>query len=169
MKLLTAAAAGCVLIAATLAWLFWPAAKPIPGADRVRQYSSSARACMLTGSGGVGPTGSLAAAAWAGLQGASNATRAMASYLPVPDPATGATARPYLASLVQRQCNVIVAVGPAQVAAASSDAARFRQVRFIVVTSAPPRSGVVRVSPAPAAQVPSAVQAAVSVALDGRH
>lgn len=167
VRLLAAAAAACAIAIAALVWLLSQAPKAIPGANRVRQYSSAARACMLTGSGGVEATGSLAAAAWAGLQGASNATRAMASYLPVPDPATAATARPYLASLVQRQCTVIVAVGPAQVAAASSAAASFRQVHFIVVTSGSTSSRVTRVAPAPAAQVPSAVQAAVSAALNG--
>jgi basic membrane lipoprotein Med (substrate-binding protein (PBP1-ABC) superfamily) len=156
----------CLCVAAVVTTvLAWPSAPVAPGADRVRQYADT-RACLLTGSAGVSDP--LASAVWAGMQGASSSTRAMVSYLPVPAGTTDATALPYVASLVQRQCGVIVAVGPAQVAAATSGAARFRQVRFIVVTGADKASSkVIRISPAPAAQVHSAVQAAVSTALNG--
>ncbi len=123
---------------------------------------------MLTGADGV--TGSVAAAAWAGMQGASSSSRAMVSYLPVTGPGGELAAEPYLASLVQRQCSVIVAVGPAQVAAATAQAGRYRQVHFIVVAAGPAgssSSGVVRIAAAPAARVHSAVQAAVSAAVNG--
>jgi basic membrane lipoprotein Med (substrate-binding protein (PBP1-ABC) superfamily) len=166
-QVLTAAAAAFVIAGGLLTWQFWPSAQRIPGAERVRQYTN-VRACMLTGADGVAD--SVAAAAWAGMQGASASSRAMVSYLPVTGPGGKATALPYLASLVQRQCGVIVAVGPAQVAAATSQAARYRQVHFIVVTQGqpgPPTSGVVRIAAAPAAQVHSAVQAAVSAAVNG--
>jgi hypothetical protein len=53
---------------------------------------------MLTGPDGV--ANSVAAAAWAGLQSASSSSKTMVSYLPVPGPATKATAVPYVASLV---------------------------------------------------------------------
>lgn len=164
-RLFAVAAIACLSFAAVVAtWLAWPSNPSAAGADRVRQYSNT-RACLLTSSSGVNDP--LASAVWAGMQGASGSTRAMVSYLPVPADATEATASPYVASLVQRQCGVIVAVGPAQVAAATADAARFGQVRFIVVTGHSVNSGVIRVSPAPAAQVHSAVQAAVSGALNG--
>jgi basic membrane lipoprotein Med (substrate-binding protein (PBP1-ABC) superfamily) len=166
-RLIAAAATACVIAAGLLIWMLWPARPAIPGADRVRQYTN-ARACLLTGATGVADP--VAAAAWAGLQGASADSRAMVSYLPVPSPATKATAVPYLASLVQRQCGVIVAVGPAQVAAATSQAPRYRQVHFIVIAQGqggPPASAVVRIAPAPAAEVHSAVQAAVSAAVNG--
>jgi len=125
---------------------------------------------MLTGADGV--SGPVAAAAWAGMQGASGASKAMVSYLPVPGQATKATAVPYLASLVQRQCSVIVAVGPAQVAAATAQAARYRRVRFIVISPGqgqvgPAASGVVQIASGPTAQVHQAVQAAVSAAVNG--
>jgi basic membrane lipoprotein Med (substrate-binding protein (PBP1-ABC) superfamily) len=164
-RLFAVAAVACLSAAAVVAtWLAWPSHPAAAGADRVRQYSN-ARACLLTGSTGVSDP--LASAVWAGMQGASSSTRAMVSYLPAPANATEATASPYVASLVQRQCGVIVAVGPAQVAAATASAARFRQVRFIVVTDRSVNSDAVRVSPAPATQVHSAVQAAVSGALNG--
>ncbi len=158
------AATACVaLIAVGAVWLAWPSGPAVPGADRVRHYDDDARACLLTGSTGLADP--LAAAAWAGLRSASDATSALVSYLPVPAPATPKNARPYLASLVQRQCGVIVAVGPAQVAAASSAAARFGQVRFIVVAASTTGTAITRVAPAPVAQVHVAVQAAVSAAL----
>jgi len=149
-------------LAGLLAWLVWPAPPAIPGADRVRQYLN-VRACLLTGSDGI--AGKPAAAAWAGLEDASASTRAMVSYLSVPGAATRTAALPYLAGLVQRQCSVIVAVGDAQVAAVAADASKFRQVRFVVVTSAAAGPGVTRISAAPAAQVRGAVQAAVTTAL----
>ncbi len=163
-QLLTTIAAAFILTAGLLTWIFWPSAQRIPGAERVRQYTD-VRACLLTGADGV--AGSVAAAAWAGMQGASSQSRAMVSYLPVTGPGSAAAAVPYLASLVQRQCTVIVAVGTAQVAAARSQASRYRRVRFIVVTQGPAGTGVVRVSAAPAARVPAAVQAAVSAAIHG--
>lgn len=163
-RLITAAAAICVAVAGLAVWLAWPSAPSIPGAERVRQYTN-VRACMLTGPDGV--SNLVAAAAWAGMQSASMSSRAMVSYLPVPAPATRAAAVPYLASLVQRQCTVIVAVGRAQVAAATSQAARYSHVHFIVITQGPASSGVVRVPSAPSAQVHAAVQAAVSAAING--
>jgi basic membrane lipoprotein Med (substrate-binding protein (PBP1-ABC) superfamily) len=166
-QVLTVTAAAFVIAAGLLTWLFWPSAQRIPGAERVRQYSN-VRACMLTGADGV--ANSVAAAAWAGMQGASSSSRAMISYLPVARPGGEAAAEPYLASLVQRQCGVIVAVGPAQVAAATSQADRYRQIHFIVISagpSGPSTSRVVRIAAAPTAQVHAAVQAAVSAAVNG--
>jgi basic membrane lipoprotein Med (substrate-binding protein (PBP1-ABC) superfamily) len=164
---LIAAAAALVITAGLLTWLFWPANPPIPGAERVRQYTN-VRACMLTGADGVAD--SVAAAAWAGMQGASSSSRAMVSYLPVAGTGGEPAAVPYLASLVQRECRVIVAVGRAQVAAATAQADRYHQVHFIVVATGPAGpsdSAVVRIAAAPAAQVHSAVQAAVRAAVNG--
>lgn len=169
-RLVSAATAIFLVAAGLLVWLFWPSKPAIPGAERVRQYTS-VRACMLTGADGV--TDSEAGAAWAGMQGASSSSRAMVSYLPVPQPGGKAAAVPYLASLVQRQCAVIVAVGQAQAAAATSEAARYRDVRFIVIArgrvgaAGRATSGVIRISAGPAAQVRSAVEAAVSAAVNG--
>lgn len=169
-RLVALAAVVCVLAVAPFIWLFWPSKPAIPGAERVRQYTN-VRACLLTGADGV--AGAEAAAAWAGMQGASSSSLAMVSYLPVPPPGGETAAVPYLASLVQRQCAVIVAVGQAQAVAATSEAARYRGVRFIVIArgragaAGPATSGVIRISAGPAAQVRSAVEAAVSAAVNG--
>lgn len=163
-RLLTAVAGVGGVAVALLVWSLWPSAPSAPGAERVRQYSD-VRACLLTGPDGV--AGPVAAAAWAGMRGASASSRAMVSYLPVPGPASTRAAVPYLASLVQRQCSVIVAVGRPQVAAAASQAARYGRVRFIVITPGRAGPGVVLVPSTPAARVHAAVQAAVSAAVNG--
>jgi hypothetical protein len=158
-----AAAAATVLVAVGLiAWLAWPSTPAVPGASRVRQYSD-VRACLLTGSAGI--ANSQAANAWAGLQAVSLATKAMVSYQPAVGPPTAAATIPYLASLAQRQCRVIVAVGHGPVAAVGADAARFTQIRFVVVAGHASGPNVTAVSPAPAAQLRAAIRAAVSAAV----
>jgi hypothetical protein len=162
---LAATVAALALLAAALTtWLLWPSGSHVPGADRVRQYID-VKSCLLTGAGGV--AAGQAAAAWAGMQDASLATRTMVSYQPVTGPATAPAALPYLASLAQRQCKVIVAVGAGPVAAVGADAARFDRIRFVVVAAAAHRESrpnVTAVSPAPPAQVRAAIRVAVSTA-----
>ena len=48
-------------------------------------------------------------------------------------PQTTAGALPVLSSLIQRNCNVIIAVGTPQVMAVRQDAARYPAVRFVTV------------------------------------
>jgi hypothetical protein len=156
----TAGGVGAV-IAALMVWLAWPSPPGVPGADRVRQYLAFS-ACLLTGARGI--SGGDAAAAWSGLQQASLATRAMVSYLPVFGPATRATAAPYLASLAQRHCRVIVAVGPAQVSAVAASSAQFRDIQFIVVAGRASGANVRHVAGHSAVTIRAAVSAAVSVA-----
>src|SRR5947207_14130382 len=101
-----------VVLAVVVGWLVWPDSKEPP--PRARPYLNYT-ACLLTDAQGLaGPT---ASRAWAGLQDASLATHARVQYLPVAGEPTVGNAMPYLASLLQRQCAVVVAVGPAQVAA----------------------------------------------------
>jgi len=122
-----AAIAGCAVVAGLLTWAFSGSNGPAP---RARQYLAFT-ACLLTDSSGL--AGAQAAQAWAGMQSASLATHAKVEYLPVSGGSTEANAQPYLASLVERQCGVVVAVGAAQVAAVAADAGRFASVRFAVV------------------------------------
>ena len=157
------AAATLALLAAVIGWLAWPSgpATPgasAPGASRVRQYLN-VRACLLTGPDGVarGP----ASLAWASMESASGATRAMVSYLSAP---AGASAAPYLASLAQRQCGVIVAVGHPQAAAVAADAVRFRRVQFVVIAGRAAGGNVTQVQPASAPAIRSAISQAISAA-----
>lgn len=99
-------------------------------APRARQYSAS-DACLLTDSHGV--TGSQAALVWAGMEDASLATHTKVSSLPVFGPETVANAVPYVNTLVQRHCDVVLAVGDTQTAAVEQVAAMNPKVRFVVV------------------------------------
>lgn len=120
----------CVLAAVLLVVLLPSGGTPPAGTGRARQYLAF-DACLLTD--GHGLAGAQAAQAWAGMQAASLATHAKVEYLPVAGAQTTGAALPYLASLVQRHCNVVVAVGSAPVSAVTADAARFKSVRFAVV------------------------------------
>jgi basic membrane lipoprotein Med (substrate-binding protein (PBP1-ABC) superfamily) len=123
---------------------------------------------LLTDAQGL--TGAQAAPVWAGMQDASLATRAKVSYLPVTGAQTRENAAPFLAGLLQRHCDVVIAVGDAQASAVAAAASEYPKVRFVVVGG----EGVhgANVTPVPAAgagQVRSAVGAVVSsVALSGK-
>jgi basic membrane lipoprotein Med (substrate-binding protein (PBP1-ABC) superfamily) len=123
-------AATVVIVGAVLAGLLLPGSTPVPGASRARAYTAF-DACLLTDSRGL--AGPQAAQAWAGMEAASLSTHAKVEYLPVAGAQTTGSALPYLASLVQRHCNVVVAVGTAPVSAVTASARRFSTVRFAVV------------------------------------
>jgi basic membrane lipoprotein Med (substrate-binding protein (PBP1-ABC) superfamily) len=89
-------------------------------------------ACLLTGTGGI-RAGSPAAPVWKGMQDASAETLVRVSYLEVIGEQTKQNALPFLNSLVQRQCDVVLAVGAAQVDAAEAEAKHHPEVRFVVV------------------------------------
>jgi hypothetical protein len=113
-----------VVVAVLIQWI-GPDSPP----PRARPYLEFT-ACLLTdGQGLAGP----AAPVWAGMQDASLATHAKVQYLAVSGEATVGNALPYLTSLIQRRCAVVLAVGPAQVAAVGADASRYPRVRFVVV------------------------------------
>ena len=161
------AALGAVAAVAAVVWLAWPSpGLPADPAAATRQYLNLT-ACLLTGARGV--AANPAAAAWSGLRDSSLATRARVSYLPVFGPATRAAALPYLASLLQRHCAVVVAVGAAPDAAVAADAARFPDVRFFAVSAAAQAAHVTRISAPSARQVRAAVSAAVTGAVRQVH
>jgi hypothetical protein len=137
-----AVVAVCALTAILLVVLL-PGSGPAP-ATRARQYVSFT-ACLLTDARGLAAP--QAAQAWAGLEAASQATLAKAEYLPVLGAQTTASALPYLASLVQRRCGVVVAVGAAPVSAVAADAGRFAKIQFAVVGGRATAPNVTVVSP----------------------
>jgi hypothetical protein len=145
-------------VAAALVWAIWPSPGLPGGAAPTRQYLNF-DACLLTDARGV--AGNPAAAVWSGMQESSLATRARVSYLPVLGPSTRAAALPYLASLIERHGAVVLAVGAAQSAAVTADAARFPLVRFITVGGAAAAAPVTRIG----AQSAPSVRAAVSKAI----
>jgi basic membrane lipoprotein Med (substrate-binding protein (PBP1-ABC) superfamily) len=140
-------------------WLVWPRPEP----PRARPYLAFT-ACLLTDEEGI--TGA-AAPVWAGMQEASLATRAKVQYLAVDGPSTVENVTPFLASLVQRRCDVVVAVGPAEVAAAQAAAGRASTTKFVLVSGAPstPKLNVTVVASQPADQVTVAVRDAIVAAV----
>jgi hypothetical protein len=120
-------ASGVLALAVIGGFLVFAPGSPPPRARRYLDFT----ACLLTDSHGV--TGKTAAPVWAGMGQASLRTRARIQYLPVFGPATVPNAQPYLASLVQRRCGVIVGAGGVPAAAASNAAARYPHIRFIAV------------------------------------
>jgi basic membrane lipoprotein Med (substrate-binding protein (PBP1-ABC) superfamily) len=130
-------------------------------APRARSYLAFT-ACLLTNPQGLASP--QAAAAWAGLENASATTRAKVQYLAVPPgTTTAASARPYLASLLLRKCSVVVATGPAQVAAVDADARQFGSVKFAVAGGHASAANVTAMPASPGA-VRSAVTALVTAA-----
>jgi hypothetical protein len=126
-----------VVLGALVVWLVWPEKRPEP--PRARPYLDYT-ACLLTDAQGV--AGAAAAPVWAGMQDASLATHAKVQFLQVTGEATVGNALPYLATLVQRRCAVVFAVGPAQVAAVAADAAKHPAVQFVVAGGSSPASNV---------------------------
>lgn len=153
----------CVL-GVTAVW--WAASRSSDASrqTRVRPYKD-ASACLLTGAAGV--SDGTGATAWQGLQDASAAMDVMVSYLAVL-PAPGAPgpgdAGAYLASLAQRHCAVVVAVGAAQSAAVAQYAGRFSRVRFVVLDGRAAGANVTRVERATRDAVRNTVVEALSAA-----
>ncbi|WP_240981972.1 MULTISPECIES: BMP family ABC transporter substrate-binding protein [unclassified Streptomyces] len=102
-----------------------------PPDTRARAYEDR-DACLLTDERGI-VSGGPAAPLWEGMQRASADGRVRVTYVPVMGERTVANARPFLNGLVQRDCEIVVASGPAQVTAATEAAAKNGGVRFVVV------------------------------------
>lgn len=115
------------LLLSLTGWLTLTPGNPPP---RARQYLSF-KACLLTDSQGI--TGKQSSPVWAGMQRASLKTHARVQYQPIIGPATVPNALPYLASLVQRRCDLIMAAGDIPVATATAGASRYPQAQFILV------------------------------------
>lgn len=128
---------------------------------RARAYSSF-DACLLTDSDGV--SGAQAAPVWAGMQAASLKTLRKVSYLSVSGPDTEANAVAFVNTLVQRKCDLVLAVGDAQVAAVEAQAKAYPAAHFVVVGSGAAAANLTVVPALGAQQVQSAVTQAVQSA-----
>ncbi|WP_406170027.1 hypothetical protein [Streptomyces sp. NBC_00996] len=98
---------------------------------RARHYKDI-DACLLTGKNGI-TAGTTAAEVWQGMQDASLTTHARVSYAPVTGEPSAANARPYLNGLLQRSCDVVLAVGKPEVTAAAQTAPQYQKVDFVLV------------------------------------
>jgi hypothetical protein len=117
------------VVLAVVAWLSWPG--PDPGEPpRARQYRDY-DLCLLTDGRGI--QAQPASEVWQGLQQVSLETRAKVTFLPVTGEQTQAVAAQIVATQVQQQCDIIVAVGEPQTAAVASAAGKYPQVKFVTV------------------------------------
>jgi basic membrane lipoprotein Med (substrate-binding protein (PBP1-ABC) superfamily) len=143
-----------IAVAATSVFLLLHREKPLP---RARQYLDFT-ACLLTDEHGV--SGAAAAPVWTGMQNSSTKTLAKVQYLPVLGPQTGENAATYVASLAQSQCDIIFAVGSAEVDGVNRSAATFPATPFVVVggKAADGTGNVSGLQDSPAAQVAMLVE-----------
>lgn len=126
---------------------------------RAREYSQR-QACLLTSDRGLADTA--AVPVWAGMQDASAKTRARVMYLAVSGEQSAANAAPFLASLAQRHCTVVLTVGAAPDGAVAIDGPRFPGTRFVIVGGTASGSNVT-VLPADS---PNATRSAVASAVE---
>jgi len=132
---------GLIVLVSVAGWLVWPRAEAHP--PRERQYRSDL-ACLLTDDKGVAEGD--AAAAWAGLRDASETTLVRSQSLAVTGEQSEANAMSFLASLVQRQCGLVIAVGSAPVAAVLSGSQRFTGPTYAVVAKEAPARPILAVT-----------------------
>ncbi|CAM5452786.1 hypothetical protein [Streptomyces aurantiogriseus] len=130
--------AGAFAVAAALAvtavLLFAHDDRPPVPATRARAYTD-VDTCLLTGERGI-TAGTPAATVWQGMQDASLKTHARVSYAQVTGEQSVGNARPFLNGLLQRSCDVVLAVGTPEVTAAEQTAPRYKKVAFVLVGGA---------------------------------
>lgn len=115
-------------------WVFAGGGQDGPPDPRARQYKD-VDACLLTDERGI-VTGAPAAPVWEGMQAASSETRVRVTYVPVVGEPSVDNARPFFNSLMQRKCDVVLAVGAPQVEAVRAGAKDHPKARFVVVDGA---------------------------------
>lgn len=127
-----------VVVAGVVA--LWPDPEPAPRARQYRDYD----VCLLTGERGLADA--QAAAVWAGAQRVSEQRKVRVMYLAVTGEQTPQRAGEVLASLVARDCEVIVAVGAAPVAAVAADEGRYPDATIVAVGDEIDASSVERIT-----------------------
>ncbi|MET9464818.1 BMP family ABC transporter substrate-binding protein [Streptomyces sp. NPDC006544] len=127
----TAGGAAALVLALVGVWMFAGGGQDGPPDPRARQYKEF-DACLLTDEKGI-VGGAAAAPVWEGMQKASLETHTRATYVPVVGEPSAANALPFFNSLMQRQCDVVLAVGAAQVEVAQAGAKDHPKAHFVVV------------------------------------
>ncbi|MFJ1809820.1 MULTISPECIES: hypothetical protein [unclassified Streptomyces] len=107
---------------------------PVPD-TRARAYTD-VDACLLTDDKGI-TADTTAATVWQGMQDASLKTHARVSYAPVTGEQSTGNARPFLNGLLQRSCDVVLAVGKPEVSAVEGTAPAYKKVDFVLVGGDP--------------------------------
>lgn len=122
-------AVGALVVAGTLLFGHDDGRPPIPD-TRARHYAD-VDACLLTGEKGI--AAGAAAEVWQGMQDASLKTHARVSYQQVMGKQSTGNARPFLNSMLQGSCDVVLAVGKPEVTAAAQSASRYGKIGFVLV------------------------------------
>ncbi|MGX9883423.1 hypothetical protein [Streptomyces sp. NPDC002276] len=104
---------------------------PVPATGA--RHSTDIEACLLTDQRGI--DGSPAATVWRGMQDASLRTHTRVSHSSVTGDQSTANARPFLDAMLRRSCEVVLAVGGAEVKAAQETTGRHAKVGFVLVGS----------------------------------
>ena len=102
---------------------------PSESEPRARQYTDF-KSCLLTDHKGISEKP--ASLVWDGMQHASLKTLSKVQYLTNTE-VKSTNAFPYIGTLIQTHCNLIIAVGKSQTAAVESTARSHPRVRFVVV------------------------------------
>lgn len=147
--------AGGAAALVVVGFVLWPISSdrelPPPRAVVYKDF----QACLLTGPQGLAdPTIALI---WEGMQDASKATRAKVSHLATAGSDTVADTTPYVATLLQRQCNVVVTVGETHSAVAIELASGHPDVRFVAIGGSTGSANVTRLPEQSAEQQRTAV------------
>jgi hypothetical protein len=120
-----------VAVAATIVtWSLWPPKPPDDAPARERHYTANT-ACLLTDDKGI--AAEPAHAAWAGMQEASLKTLIKVQYLAITGPQNAANGLSYFNTLGTQNCAVIIAAGPAPVAAMVEGHARFPRIKHVAI------------------------------------
>lgn len=155
-----AAVGGLVVIVVLGVVLLWPSPSGIEAYRppvRARVYASTTL-CLLTGPQGV--VSASAASVWAGVRGAANAANDQSEYLAATVPVeTVGSVTPFVNTLVNQHCDLIVATGLVEIAAVDSIAAKETSIRFLVVGGKSPSANVRVVGDSSASAVAAAVAA----------
>ncbi len=139
------------VVAGIATWTLWPDPEP-----RQREYLD-ATACLLTDQEGV--TQDPAKSVWTSLQEISATTLVRVQNLSVVGPQTADNAEGFVNSLVSGECRVIIAVGDAQIAAATKVAGTNPQAKFITVNGGTSGANVQVVNAAPAGDLRNIIKA----------
>lgn len=91
------------------------------------------------------------------MQDASTATRAKVSYLAVTGPETTGNAVPYVNTLLQRQCSLVIAVGQPQVAALEQVAPNHPDIHFAALGNQFATTNITTVPSTPAGAARSSI------------
>ena len=152
------AAGGLFVVAVVVIVLVWPSSQG-NGAyrppTRARVYKSTT-VCLLTGPQGV--AGKDAASVWAGVQNAAGAANDQSEYLAAAVPTeTVGSVTPFVNTLVNQHCDLIVATGSVEDSAVESIAANEPTVRFLLISGTSSSANVKIVSDSSASTVSAAV------------